>query len=65
MQSVNWAWGLSLIALTIAIHAMGVAVMAIVGGGTTPPITNRRMAIIEHWETAACDQSVRSETDLP
>jgi len=32
LQSVNWAWGLSLIALTIAIHAMGVAVMAIVGG---------------------------------
>ena len=31
MQSVNWAWGLSLIALTIAIHAMGVVMMAIAG----------------------------------
>ena len=31
MQSVNWAWGLSLIALTIAIHATGVVMMAIVG----------------------------------
>ena len=33
MQSVNWAWGLSLIALTIAIHAMGVVVLAIAGLG--------------------------------
>ena len=31
MQSVNWIWGLSLIALTIAIHAMGVVMMAIAG----------------------------------
>ena len=31
MQSVNWAWGLSLIALTIAIHVMGVVMMAIAG----------------------------------
>lgn len=31
MQSVNWAWGLSLIALTIAIHAMGVVMMAVAG----------------------------------
>ncbi len=31
MQSVNWAWGLSLIALTIAVHAMGVVMMAIAG----------------------------------
>ena len=31
MQGVNWAWGLSLIALTIAIHTMGVVMMAIAG----------------------------------
>jgi hypothetical protein len=31
LESVNWAWGLSLIALTIAIHAMGVVMMAIMG----------------------------------
>ena len=31
MQSVNWIWGLSLIALTIAIHATGVVMMASVG----------------------------------
>ena len=31
MEGVNWAWGLSLIALTIAIHVMGVVMMAIAG----------------------------------
>ncbi len=31
MDKVNWTWGLSLIALTIAIHAMGVVMMALVG----------------------------------
>jgi hypothetical protein len=31
VQSVNWAWGLSLIALTIATHVMGVVKMAIAG----------------------------------
>ena len=31
MENVNWTWGLSLIALTIAIHAMGVVMMALAG----------------------------------
>ena len=31
MDSVNWIWGLSLIALTIAIHATGLVMMAILG----------------------------------
>ena len=31
MESVNWTWGLSLIAMTIAIHATGVVMMASVG----------------------------------
>jgi hypothetical protein len=31
LESVNWAWGLSLIALTIAIHTMGVVMMAVAG----------------------------------
>jgi hypothetical protein len=31
LQGVNWAWGLSLIAVTIAIHTMGVVMMAIAG----------------------------------
>jgi len=31
LESVNWAWGLSLIALTTAIHAAGVVTIALVG----------------------------------
>ena len=31
MSGVNWAWGLSLIALTIAIHATGAVMIAVVG----------------------------------
>jgi hypothetical protein len=31
LENVSWTWGLSLIALTIAIHAMGVVMMAFVG----------------------------------
>ena len=31
MENISWTWGLSLIALTIAIHAMGVVMMALVG----------------------------------
>ena len=31
MPVVNWIWGLSLIALTIAIHAAGAVMMAVVG----------------------------------
>jgi hypothetical protein len=33
LESVNWTWGLSLIALTIALHAAGVVMMALVGFG--------------------------------
>jgi hypothetical protein len=33
LERVNWVWGLSLIALTIAIHAMGVVMLAVVGLG--------------------------------
>jgi hypothetical protein len=31
LESVNWTWGLSLIAITIAINATGVVMMALVG----------------------------------
>jgi len=31
LEIVNWAWGLSLIALTIVIHTMGVVMMAVAG----------------------------------
>ena len=43
MQSVNWAWGLSLIALTIAIHAMGVVMMAIAGLGIRVRLETRNL----------------------
>jgi hypothetical protein len=47
LQSVNWAWGLSLIALTIAIHAMGVVMMAIVGSGIRVRLENRNLGLRE------------------
>jgi hypothetical protein len=31
LESINWIWGLSLIALTVAIHTMGVVLMALAG----------------------------------
>ena len=43
MESVNWAWGLSLIALTIAIHAMGVVMMAIAGLGIRVRLETRNL----------------------
>ena len=45
MESVNWAWGLSLIALTIAIHAMGVVMMAIVGLGIRARLEIRNLGL--------------------
>ena len=45
MESVNWAWGLSLIALTIAIHAMGVVMMAVVGWGISLWLETRNLGI--------------------
>ena len=45
MQSVNWAWGLSLIALTIAIHAMGVVMMAIAGLGIRARLEIRNLGL--------------------
>jgi hypothetical protein len=41
LQSVNWAWGLSLIALTIAIHTMGVVMMAVAGLGIRARLETR------------------------
>ena len=45
MESVNWAWGLSLIALTIAIHAMGVVTMAIAGLGIRVRLETRNLGL--------------------
>ena len=45
MESVNWTWGLSLIALTIAIHAAGVVVMALVGFGIRARLETRKLGL--------------------
>ena len=42
---VNWTWGLSLIALTIAIHATGVVVLALVSLRIRVRIENRRLGL--------------------
>ena len=44
-EPVNWTWGLSLIALTIAIHATGVVVMALVGLRIRVRIENRHLGL--------------------
>lgn len=41
---VNWIWGLSLIALTIVIHATGVVVLALVTLNIRFRVTGRRLA---------------------
>ena len=43
MEPVVWTWGLSLIVLTIAIHAIGVVVMALVGLRIRARLDNRRL----------------------
>jgi hypothetical protein len=43
LESVNWTWGLSLIALTIAIHAMGVVAMAIGELGIRARLKTRKL----------------------
>jgi hypothetical protein len=45
LESVNWTWGLSLIALTIAIHAMGVVLMALVAFGIRERLETRKLGL--------------------
>ena len=45
VESVNWTWGLSLIALTIAIHAMCVVLMAFVGIGIRARLETRKLGL--------------------
>ena len=44
-QSASWMWGISLIVATIAIHAMGVVLMALVGLRIKPRVEARRHVI--------------------
>ena len=43
LEPVTWIWGLSLIVLTIAIHAIGVVVLAIVSLRIRVRMANRRL----------------------
>lgn len=45
MEPVNWIWGLSLIALTIAIHAIGVVMLALVSERIRVRIVNRHLGL--------------------
>ena len=45
LKPVNWTWGLSLIVLTIAIHATGVVVLALVSLRIRVPMANRRLGL--------------------
>jgi hypothetical protein len=45
LESVNWTWGLSLIALTIAIHATGVVIMSFVGFGIRARLETRKLGL--------------------
>jgi len=41
LETVNWAWGLALVALTMAIHATGVVLLALVNTSIRDRMLNR------------------------
>jgi hypothetical protein len=43
LENVNWTWGLSLIALTVAIHATGVVMMTLAGFGIRMWVETRKL----------------------
>ena len=45
VESVNWTWGLSLIAVTVAIHVTGVVMMALVGFGIRARLETRKFGL--------------------
>jgi hypothetical protein len=45
LESINWTWGLSLIALTIAIHTMGVVMMSLVGFRIRDKLDTRNLGL--------------------
>jgi hypothetical protein len=45
LDSKNWAWGLSLIAISIAIHAMGVVLLALGGFGIRSRLEGRKLGL--------------------
>ncbi len=45
MENVNWTWGLSLIALTVAIHATGVVLIALMDFGIRVRLETRKLGL--------------------
>ena len=45
MEDVNWAWGLSLIALTVAIHTIGIVMLALVGFKIRSRLETRKLPL--------------------
>ena len=45
LESVNWTWDLSLIALTMAIHVTGVVIMSFVGFGIRARLETRKLGL--------------------
>jgi hypothetical protein len=45
LENVNWTWGLSLIALTIAMHAIGVVMMALGGFRIKAQLETRKLRL--------------------
>ena len=45
LETVNWTWGLSLVVLTIAIHATGVVVLAFVTSRIRVRLASRRLGL--------------------
>jgi hypothetical protein len=45
LERASWTWGLSLIALTIAIHVTGVVMMALVVLGIRPRLETRKLGL--------------------
>jgi hypothetical protein len=45
LERASWIWGLSLIALTVAIHAMGVVMMALVMEKIRVRLDNRSLGL--------------------
>ncbi len=43
LERASWAWGLSLILLTIALHATGVVIMGVVGQRIRLALEHRRL----------------------
>jgi hypothetical protein len=51
LESSSWAWGLALIALTVAIHAAGIALLGVVTQSIRHRVEGRRRVRFHHLFT--------------